>query len=265
MGEDTFDFMGRTATYGLWHILFLVACVAMITIPLIFLRKGKHTKIVLYVCMALAVLYTILCVFLYIRPHPTPLLPGMEGKPVDDSWTIDPAELPLHLCNIQVFTIILIVVLKKESTKQNIVAFFIPTSIAGAALALFIPTTPTQYGWDNFRAFQYIVYHAMLIFLGIYLYMTYFKKLNLKNVLFSFVSLLVLSVFSIYLNSIIGHGANYFFTARPPMPNMPFLTLKYGWGIYSLALFSLVCVLIPAVFSPVIIREVKRIVRSKKG
>ena len=80
---------------------------------------------------------------------------------------LDPADLPFHLCSIQIFFIFALkFVIKTEESKQKLLGFMAPTMLVGGAIALFIPTVGVEF--SKLQVYQYFIFHANIITFAIY-------------------------------------------------------------------------------------------------
>lgn len=174
---------------------------------------------------------------------------------------LNPGSLPFHLCSIQIFFIFgLRFVIKNENTKRHLYNFMVPTSIVGATLSLFIPTIGTSF--SNLHVYQYFVYHAFLIFFGIYLLREKYAILDLKAYRHNVVFLLLFVVFNLWINSLLSaYDTNFMYLTRPPMDNLPILNLDHGWYVYFITLIGIGIVLITLFHLPFIIKNLK----TKRG
>ena len=76
--------------------------------------------------------------------------------------------LPFHLCTIQiVFIVALMFFIKKDSTKDTLLGFMVPSMGVGATLSLLIPTEGVLF--TSPQVYQYFIYHAYIIGFDIYL------------------------------------------------------------------------------------------------
>lgn len=126
---------------------------------------------------------------------------------------IDHRHIPLHLCSLQIITIFWITFTKNSKIKETLLAFLYPTSIFGAFLALLLPTIfaesilPSQ-AFTHPLAYQFFLYHSMLIILGLFILLSHQVDLKPKHYLSTIGILALLAFLSIYLNSIFA-DANY--------------------------------------------------------
>lgn len=157
---------------------------------------------------------------------------------------LDPGDLPLHLCSIQIFFLFALkFCIKKESTREKLLAFMIPTMLLGGLIALFVPTVGVRF--NKLQVYQFFGFHSMIIFFAIYLIKT--KAVNYTwNVYARNMGLLgVMAMCVTWLNSILSIGyekVNFMYLVRPPMENLPILNLDNGWWTYFISLVSIVLI-----------------------
>ena len=154
---------------------------------------------------------------------------------------LNPADLPFHLCSIQIFFVFALkFLIKKEQTKQNLISFMAPTMLVGGIIALFIPTVGVEF--TKPQVYQYFIFHGTIIFFAIYALkeniVTYTWKCFIRNL--SYLGALALLV--TWINSILSvtnPKVNFFYLCRPPMENLPILNLNNGWLAYFLTVVSI--------------------------
>lgn len=232
------------------HFIWLGICAVIIAVMLI-ISKRFNFKIDLVVNIILIVsliseITKTLCSMLP-SPH-------MEG-----GRFLDPGDLPLHLCSIQIFiTFAYKYICKSEKSKQTILAFQAPTMLLGATIALFVPTVGVEF--TNVQVYQYFIYHAFIIFYPIYIlreklvawkFKTYGKNMAIIGII-AFIVLWINSALSVSVCTCeqclaAGHNyfdrANFMYLTYPPMEGLPLLNLNNGWYVYFITLALLVAVL----------------------
>lgn len=157
---------------------------------------------------------------------------------------LDPGDLPLHLCSIQIFFLFALkFCIKKEETKEKLLAFMIPTMLLGGFIALFIPTVGVRF--NKLQVYQFFGFHSMIVFFAIYLIkekkVTYTWKTYGQNM--GYLGIMAMCV--TWLNSILSGAyekVNFMYLVRPPMENLPILNLNNGWYVYFITLISIVIV-----------------------
>ena len=114
--------------------------------------------------------------------------------------------LPFHLCSIQILFIFYARFAKESKAKETLLAFMYPTCAAGAFLAILLPSIFTSsidisQAFTHPLAYQYFLYHTMLILLGMYIPMSGEVKIQGKHLLSSLGILSLLAFISLHLNS----------------------------------------------------------------
>lgn len=165
---------------------------------------------------------------------------GRTGK------ILDPGDLPLHLCSLQIFFMFALkFFIKSDKGKENMLAFMCPSMIIGATMALLIPTVGT--GFDVIQVYQYFIFHAFLIFFAAYILKEKFVKWRWKHYLQNIVYLAGIALVMMWINSalsgVLGR-VNFMYLVRPPMENLPILNLDHGWGVYFVTLMTVAILLI---------------------
>lgn len=250
--------------YTVYHIIWLIICIFLITISLIFLKKHR---------IPLEKLLTISCVG-SVLSEVVKTFSVIKMMPMDDGAGLTPyiemSQVPLHLCSFQIILIFYVRFAKNEKIRQLFLSFMYPTCTAGAFLAIMIPTVftdsvkPENAFWAP-HAYQYFLYHAMLVVLGLYIYISGEAKLKPKNY-FTTVGLLLSCAFlSLYLNSIfsapvyengelvsVQHVPNFFFTFQTPIG----IQLKelWHWYIYLAIICALGFLLVALFYIPVFVK-----------
>lgn len=227
-----------TYTHFIW-----LAIAALIIALMLILSKNFS--------LSLKTVLTIMCVVSFLS-EVTKILLNMEDG-IKGGKVLEPGSLPFHLCSIQIFFIFgLRFFIKNENTKQILYNFMVPTSIVGAIISLFIPTIGTSF--LKVQVYQYFIYHAFLIFFGIYLIREKHVKFNIKTLLTNYALLIMLMFLNLWVNSFLSfEGTNFMYLTRPPMKNLPILNLDHGWYVYFISLFTIAVVLMGAFQLPFIL------------
>ena len=164
--------------------------------------------------------------------------------------------LPLHLCSILIFFILYLNVCKKEDTLEKIKSFIVPIALLGGTMAILIPTSGVNFLKPY--AYQCFVYHAGLIWYGMYLLISRNASLGLKSYLNNMLYLFGTMFAMLWVNSALQvYDTNFFFLVRPPMEGLPILNLDNGWFVYFISLVLVAFVLFTLLHIPFIIAEQK--------
>ncbi len=233
------------------HFIWLGICAVIIAVMLIVSKKFNfNIDLVVNILLIVSLVSEVTKIMCNMLPSP-----HMEG-----GRFLDPGDLPLHLCSIQIFiTFAYKFIFKSEKIKQTILAFQVPTMLIGAIIALFVPTVGVKF--TNVQVYQYFIYHAFIIFYPIYilrekLVSWKFKTYGINMALVGIIALVVLWINSALsvsactceecLAGMHGHfdRANFMYLTYPPMKGLPLLNLDNGWYIYFITLASLVTILL---------------------
>ena len=158
------------------------------------------------------------------------------------------SDLPFHLCSIQMIFITILMISKNEKIKRVLVSFMRPSCLFGGICAILIATHSSRNSWPI--TIQYFSYHISLTVFAIYTFINKEYKMEFKDYTNCLIFLGCLMFVAIYLNSIltdltyvvdpegnliktvVNNGINFMYVAGPPQDGLPFLTEKYGWGVY---------------------------------
>ena len=232
-----------TYTHFIW-----IAISVLIILTLLFLTKRlnvSHKNVLTIMC--------IISALSEITKISLNMVDGVSGGKV-----LSPGSLPFHLSSIQIFFIFgLRFFIKNENVKKVLYNFMVPTSLIGASMSLLIPTVGTSF--LNVQVYQYFIYHAFLIFYGIYLIREHLAELSLKVLFVNYGLLLMFVLFDLWVNSFLSFwGANFMYLTRPPMENLPILNLNHGWYVYIINLLTVGTVLMVMFHLPFIIINCKK-------
>lgn len=249
------------------HFIWMFISLMVIVSSVILLKKYKPSlKSVLTVCCIICVISEIVKIFGAMM-----IVPATNGKTMYLYMSM--SDLPFHFCSMQIVFVFMTRFMKNEELKETLLAFMYPTCIAGAIFAIILTTTfkesvPVEKAFVHPTAYQFFLYHCMLIILGIYIAMSGEVKIKPKHYFSSLGILLGLSICSLYLNSMfaqpvykngklisVEHTPNFFFTYRTPIGIK--LTEMWHWYIYLAILFALVIILMTIFYLPYFIKSRK--------
>ncbi len=233
------------------HFIWLAISVIIVVLLLIITKKFNlkiETVVTIMIIMSLCSEVTKIMCNMMPSPH-------REG-----GRFLDPGDLPLHLCSIQIFFMFFYKFFAKtEKSKQTILAFQTPTMLLGAIIALFVPTVGVEF--TVVQVYQYFIYHAFIIFFPIYILREKLVKWEIKTYGVNLAIVGMIALLVLWINSALSvavctceeclagvHGqfdrANFMYLTYPPMDNLPLLNLNNGWYVYFITLASLVIVLL---------------------
>ena len=254
--------------FSIYHFIWLFIDAAIIVASTIYLRRHKVSlKDLLTVCCIVCVLSELTKVFNVMK-----MVPSSDGTHLYPYMELN--YLPLHLCSIQIIFIFYARFGNPNSGfYKKLLPFMYPSCIIGAIAALAMPSIfstsirPEQ-AFTSPMAYQFFLFHAMLIVLGLYIYSSGEIEITPKHYGSSMMILAVLAFLSIYVNSLLGSPTyvdgklvsvdfvtNMFFTYNPPIPIA--LTKIWHWYLYLLVIGVLAAILVAIAFIPVFRRARK--------
>ncbi|MEE3424484.1 MAG: hypothetical protein VZR26_02835, partial [Erysipelotrichaceae bacterium] len=120
---------------------------------------------VLNICCIICVLSEFTKVFGVIE-----MVPSADGSIIYPYIPMN--HLPLHLCSIQILLIFYVRFVAKGNARENLLSFMYPSCLLGALAALAMPSIfstsiTVDQAFTHPMAYQFFIYHAMLIALGL--------------------------------------------------------------------------------------------------
>ena len=256
------------------HFIWLAVCAVCIAAGLGYLinRRPRLSSVLTafcLVCIASECVKVLSCI---------EMVPGKDGQTMYPYLPL--AHLPFHLCSIQIAFIFYTRFSHNERLRTALLAFMYPSCLAGAMLALLMPSiVPGSVAVeDMFRAplaYQYFLYHSALIVLGAYIPLSGEVGIKPKHYLSSLGILLGLGFASIYLNSafaspryengeLVGldYVTNFFFTYEPPFDLG--ISEKWQWMLYAAAIALLAAAVTALLYAPYFVKA-KRAKSRERG
>ena len=218
--------------FTLEHFIWLgISTVIFTAMLVIYKRFNLSFEMILNIMLTVSVLSEVTKILCNLQPAPH----------ADGGMILDPGDLPLHLCSIQIFLMfILKYFIKTEAGKEKMLGFMCPSMIIGAVMALLIPTVGV--GIDVVQVYQYLIFHTFHIYFAVY---TLKEKLvnwtpgvYVRNIGYLGGLALLCTWFNSALSGVLPR-VNFMYLVRPPMKNLPILNLNNGWGVYFITLASL--------------------------
>ena len=228
--------------FSIYHIIWLAICVAVMIAAIIYLKKQRpQLKDVLTVACIVSIASELIKVFSTIQ-----MVPSSDGTMMYPYLEVQ--HLPLHLCSLQILVIFYVRFSSNDKLRDKLLAFMYPTCTIGAVLALmmtsiFNATIEVTQAFTHPLAYQYFLFHTMLLLLGIHIPMSGEVKLDWKHYRSTMAILAVLGFLSIYINSLLAKATyvsgvlqsvdytpNFFFTYKFPIGIV--FTEIWHWYIY---------------------------------
>jgi hypothetical protein len=244
------------------HFIWLAICAAIIIACTLYLRRNKLTlKQVLSVCCVVCVLSELIKVFSMVK-----MVPSADGSQIYPYLELN--HMPLHLCSIQILIIFYARFSKKSDFHDSVLAFMYPTTVLGAIMALAMPSifsttiTPAQ-AFSHPMAYQFFLYHTMLIVLGLYIYNCGEVDIRPKHYLSTMAIVALMAFLSIYVNSLLASPTyvdgklvsvdfwpNFMFTYDNPLGIK--MTEIWHWYLYLVILSAVVVILVSILYIPLL-------------
>ena len=179
--------------------------------------------------------------------------------------------LPLELCSMQVLFLLFARFMKDGVWRRRLLAFMYPTCVLGAGLAVVLSSIAPEFSTTRAfltspRAWQFFIYHSMLIVLGIYLGVNRETGIRFRHLGSTIFGLFLLDFASFYTNSIfsepvyignrlqgLSYHLNYFSSYDDPLGI--YMTTKEQWLVYLAVRFALAAALVTLCYLPLYFRE----------
>lgn len=182
--------------------------------------------------------------------------------------------LPLELCSLQILFMFLFLVIKNRRWRTMLLAVMYGTSIIGGVMAVVFASIAPEFEtaaafFSAPRAWQFFLYHSMIIVLGIAIGMDREYELHFKDVRYALAGAAGLDCISFYVNSAMsipyyqgdtlvgmGYAVNFFSSYNNPLGIV--MTDKSQYFLYLLIRLALAVLLILLVFLPFALRDRKK-------
>ena len=221
--KEFFEFMAvpmqKPTSYGVFHLLFGAFLIALAITLAFLLRKTteKQNKIVLIVVGSLLIVFEVLKQLFYYY---------FIGNGSYQWWIF-----PFQLCSVPMYLCVIIPLIKSEKVKKWFYEFMFAINMLGGIMA-FIEPSGINHEW-LFLTLHAYVWHAMLIFLGLYLYFSKracTTKMGYLKSLAVFAGMIVIA--QILNVSIRQPGFNMFYVSpfeQSPLAVFSMFYEKLGW------------------------------------
>lgn len=204
----------RPAAYGLYHILFMIISLTIIITFCYFMRKSsdKTFRIVLISLGSFLILTEIYKQFYYLYAI------GMEGY----DWDM----LPFQLCSVPMYISVIAGCMKKCKVRDIICEYLVTIGFLGGIMAYIEPSGILHD--DLFKLLHSSIWHAMLIWIALYILFTNNACHNLKNYPKALIALGVVVIVATTLNLVFRDKASVGFNMCyiSPFRNTPLAVFK---------------------------------------
>lgn len=267
--------------FSLGHVIWIAVSFILIGIALLVaVRKKASLDKVIKVCFVLGLVSEVIKIYSVID-----IVPMVNQVIVNNGGTYELSyaptgqytpmmgmeHLPLELCSLQIFFMGALILAKQDKIKHLLYSLMYPTGIIGGVLGV-VMATMTSYVKSQSeyltspRVWQYFLYHAMIIFMSIYIGISKESGLRFSDWRKAVFAVFVLDIPTFYLNSVfssrlyhndelvgVTHRINFLSSYVNPLGLV--LTEKWQWLIYLLIRMILALILIFLLFLPLIKRN----------
>jgi len=236
------------------HILFLAVLIpaAMVT-AFVVSKKYGFSKKVIWTSAIIGMLCEIERLIFFIKETP-------------GGYRLAPSHIPLNHCPFMVVLILYLALTEAPQKHRKLLAFMYPMMVGGGFIGMLLPSAAVNYhGLAELATYRYFFYHSMVIFTGLYLFLSKPFEYEMKDygmgLFLCFCSLFI----GVWVNGFFGwdEEVNYMFVVRPPLKGLPILNFRHGWPGYMLDMSGIGFVLITSCYIPVIIKSIKRVFIKK--
>lgn len=209
--------------FTLTHIISIIVCFVLIALVVLVTRKmNKQTYFKMLRIFAIVVtVLEILKIF----------LSWSEKKFTLNAW------LPLFFCSLFIYSLWLTCFNNKILKDLGLSYIAFASIVAGVAFIIFPTTSFAWYPIFHFRCLHSMIYHSMMVYAGIMLYVTKAFEVDLKAVLKYCVFTLSFMLMALIIN--INYDSNLMFISNPGVVPLPFLHEIYR---FSPILFTIVMI-----------------------
>lgn len=248
--------------FSVYHLAWLIVSIIVVVLGFKYVVKNKLPlkKLLLFGVYA-GVVVELIKIFSLVRMFPSG--DGLTMYPY-----IETQHIPINLCSLQKFFMVYVLLTKSEVGRNNMLAFMYPSGLIGAMIALFVPAG-ASIEWSlkgillNPQAYEFFLYHALLVIIGVYIPLSGEVPIRKKNILTSGAILGGLGIITMYLNSAfanveytnglvsrVQYTPNYLFTYKPPI-NIAFSQV-WHWYLYVFVIGFLAMSVITILYLPFI-------------
>lgn len=236
------------------HIIIFAVLISCAVFLAFFLsRKSGFTKKVIWACAAIGFLCEMERMIFFME------------KTIN-GFRLPPDFLPFNLCQFQVILIFILAFSENIHKKKLLLSFMYPSLTGGAFIGILIPAAVNFHGLFDIGLYRYFFFHAMLLFLGLYLFLTKPIQYTIKEYFTGFFFSFTTQIFGVWINAFFGWDpdVNHMFVVRPPLEGLPILNLNKGWPFYMLQMFWIGALLVTLCYLPVIIRDTAAFIKVIK-
>jgi len=240
--------------FSVAHFVFLaIFWPAAIFLAVFLSRKFGYNRKVVITCAIIGIMSELEKIFFFV-----------ERSPYGYGYRVPAEHLPFAMCPFQIFLILTLAFSADLEKRRPLLAFMYPMLVGGGWIGMLLQTTAPYHGLLDIGTYRYFIYHSMLIFLGLYLYMTQPIRYTIKEYGMSLGLAAMALILAIWVNGFFGWDprVNFLFVVRPPMEGLPLLNLDRGWAMYILQMTWIAVAVFTLCYLRVIKRDMPDLVRA---
>ena len=240
------------------HMMFLAVLLPIAAALAIFLsKKIGFSKKLVWFCLVLGLLCELEKIFFFMAENP------------GGGYRLPAEHIPLNLCPFQIFLIFALAISKDVKKNTFLLAYMYPTMVAGGFLGMLLPSVIDQgyHGLMDFATYRYFFFHAMVVFLGIYIYLSKPIQFTIKSFASYLAGLFLFVLVLIWINALLGWDptVNFWFLVKPPRENLPIINIDNGWAIYMRNLFGVAVLLFALCYMREIVKGIPGLIKTIGG
>ena len=235
--------------FSIPHLLFLLVLLPLaVFAAFACAKKFGFNKRVIWTCAVIAMLCEIQRLIFFI-------------KDTGNGFRLAASHIPLNHCPFMVILIFFLALSDAPQKFRKLLVFMYPMMTGGGFIGMLLPSAAINYhGLSDFATYRYFFYHAMVISMGLYLFLSKPFEYKLKDyfmgLLLCFSSLFI----GVWINGFFGWDpeVNFMFVVRPPVEGLPILNFRHGWPGYMLDMIMIGAILCTLCYLPVIIKAISQ-------
>jgi len=238
------------------HTVFLTASMVIaIILAVIVAKKIGFSKSVIWICLVIGIACEMEKIFFFVED-------------TGFGYRLPAEHIPFNLCPFQIFLIFALAIADDIKKRKLIITYMYPTMVAGGFLGMLLPSVIFlgYHGVTDFSTYRYFLFHGMVVFCGMYLYLSKPIEYSIKSFATSIAALFVVMIMTVWINAFFGWDktVNFFFLVRPPAENLPIINFNQGWTMYIFKLGGLTVFFFSLCYCREIIRDLPKLIGSIK-
>jgi len=239
--------------YTISHLGFIaVLWPAAVFLAVFLSRKYGFNHKIIWICMILAMASEIEKIFFFIAD-------------TGSGFRLPAEYLPFNLCSLQIFFISILALSHNPRKLTVLISFMYPALIGGGIMGSMVPSFVFDFhGLEHLATYRFFIYHAMLIFLGLYLYMSKAIEFNIKSFGYAVLVITMIFIFAVWINGFFGWNeeTNFCYFVRPPSEGLPVINMNRGWNIYVFTFAAISFLIFFFCYLKIIIADITALIKK---